>query len=221
VNKEQMVAYIVEDFRPIELVTDLDAIEQCVEKAIRWFNSVTGDVIIEKFTYGGSGVVTLPDRVDQVVGLLSDRVVTELFTAQTLLLGVTILDYDIMTLALKHNHLGDLRTFLASRGRFKWVKPYLHLAGMFTDVGAFLVSYIPFYDADDETFNYTKEAERWIIEYATGLVKQREGRVLRMGSVIGSPLDGAELVSEGKEEVKAANDGYIAQRPPLLAFRSW
>ncbi len=220
-KKREIAEYVVEDFKPITLATAFTAIEQCVEEGIRWFDREGGEQGFESFSYNGGPVMTLPDRVDQVIQVLTDRVVSEIFTAQTLLLGVTILDYDIMTLAMKQNHLGDLRSFLASRFRWNWVKPYLHVAGMLTAVNKFMVRYLIKYDWKDADFDYTGRAEKYLITYTRALVKQREGRILRMGQVIGSPIDGDNLVQEAIQELTAVQQDVRDSRPPLPMSRSF
>ena len=42
----------------------------------------------------------------------------------------------------------------------------------------------------------------WILRYTKALVKMIEGNTLRKTVIIDTPIDGQELVSEGKEEMK-------------------
>lgn len=219
-RKAEISQYIIDEFLPIQLVTDTTATQKMVEEAIRWYDREGATIVYEQFSMTGT-VITLPDRVDQVIDIIPDRVVSEIFTAQTLLLGVTILDYDIITLALKQNHLADLRTFLASRGRWKWLKPYLHLAGMFTGVTTLVVKYLRHYDWTDETDDIADAGLDWIIRYARAMLKQKEGRTLRMGSVIQTPLDGETLVNEGVTELKDVKQELIDKRPVIPLARSW
>ncbi len=206
-TKSEIVTYVADSFQPIQLVTGAIAQLQSAEEAIRWFDREGADVSFKMFAYNQQNVMTLSDDVDVVVNVYLDRVVTEIFTAQTLLLGVTILDYDIQTLALKMNHLSDLRTFLASRFRWRWLRPYLYVDGMTTSAANLVVQYLKKYDYTDPTQDITGGPLDWVIRYATALLKQREGRILRMGSVIQAPLDGSELMSEGKtEQIEIMND---------------
>jgi hypothetical protein len=211
---------VVATFAPITLAMSEEAIDECVEHAIQWWDRVCGYMVVEQFSYNQQNALSLPTRVDQVMDVLTDRVTTELFTAQTLLLGVTILDYDILTLAMKQDHLANLRTYLSSRFRWRWIRPYLYVDGMTTSVASFVVSYLPHYDYTSRSEEITDKAVHWITRYAIGLVKQREGRVLRLGSVIQSPLDGAELIHDGKDEVKETIDEWNKVKPPPMPFRS-
>lgn len=216
----ELRARIVSSFAPIVLVCGEEAIDEALEQAIEWWDRVCAYTVLEEFSYNQTEALTLPDRVDQVVDVLPDRVTTELFTAQTLLLGVTILDYDIPTLAMKQDHLANLRTYLGSRFRWRWHKPYLYITGMTTSVNHFGVIYLPHYDATDRTQEITGKAAHWIIRYAIGLVKQREGRILRMGSVIQSPIDGAELVADGEKDLEKVEADWNKSRPPMVLTRT-
>lgn len=207
-------------FKPIVLATQKVSIEQCVEEAIQWWDRVGGYPKAEQFAYPQTNSFLLPDRVDAVLDVIPDRVTTELFTAQTLLLGVTVLDYDILTLAMKQDHLANLRTFLASRFRWKFVKPYMYVDGMLTAVATMVVVYLPHYDWSDREVEILGKDVYWIRRYARALVKQREGEIRRLGSVIQSPLDGDTLASESKEEVMAIKAEWNASKPVIPGFRS-
>ena len=216
----EIVEYVVSSFKPIQLATDKVSIEQCVEEAIRWWDRAAAYPKAEQFAYPQTNSFQLPERVDQVIDVIPDRVTTELFTAQTLLLGVTILDYDILTLAMKQDHLSNLRTFLASKFRWKFLKPYLYVDGMLTAVADMIVVYYPHYDYTDRNIDITGKDIDWITRYARALVKGREGEIRRLGSVIQSPLDGDTLTSECKEELQSIKDEWNAVKPPLPGFRS-
>jgi hypothetical protein len=216
----EMRERVVSSFAPIELVTDEEALDVCIEQSIAWWDRVCAYTVVEEFAYNQQNVIQLPTRVDQVIEVLPDRVTTELFTAQTLLLGVTILDYDINTLVMKHDHLANLRTFLGSRFRWRWVKPYLYIDGMTTAVAAFAIFYLPHYDFTSRTEEITDKAAYWITRYAIGLVKQKEGRILRLGKVIGSDLDGDSLYSEGISEVENTDKEWHRVKPSPMPFRS-
>ena len=216
----EIVEYVVSSFKPIKLSTAQVSIEQCVEEAIQWWDRVSGYPKAEQFNYPQTNSFQLPERVDSIIEVIPDRVTTELFTAQTLLLGVTILDYDILTLAMKQDHLANLRTFLASRFRWKWVKPYMYVDGMLTAVATMVVVYLPHYDWSDRDVDITGKDIYWIRRYARALVKQREGEIRRLGSVIQSPLDGDTLVGESKDEVATIKAEWNASKPVIPGFRS-
>lgn len=217
---KEIVEYVVSSFKPIVLATAGVSIEQCVEEAIQWWDRVGGYPKAEQFAYPQTNSFLLPDRVDAVIEVIPDRVTTELFTAQTLLLGVTILDYDILTLAMKQDHLANLRTFLASRFRWKFVKPYMYVDGMLTAIATMVVVYLPHYDWSRREDDITGKDVYWIRRYARALVKQREGEIRRLGSVIQSPLDGEALVTESKDEVEAIKAEWNAAKPVVPGFRS-
>ena len=207
-------------FKPIKLATSRVSIDQCVEEAIQWWDRVGGYPKAEQFNYPQTNSFLLPDRVDAILDVIPDRVTTELFTAQTLLLGVTILDYDILTLAMKQDHLANLRTFLASRFRWKFVKPYIYVDGMLTAVATMVVVYLPHYDWSSRTEEILGKDVYWIRRYARALVKQREGEIRRLGSVIQSPLDGDTLTGESRDEIAAIKDEWNASKPVMPGFRS-
>jgi len=219
--KRQISEYVRNERLPIVPVQDISATDKFVEEAIRWYDEEGATIVTEQFDIGSGIVVTLPDRVDEVFDVTADRVVSEIFTAQTLLLGVTILDYDIVTLALKQNHLNDLRTFLASRMRWKWVKPYLHFDGALTAVVSVVVKYLRHYDWQDSDDDIVDKGLNWIIRYARALFKQEEGRILRMGSAINMPLDGDKLSAEGVTELEKVKQELIEKRPIIPIARSW
>lgn len=211
---------MIASFKPIKMATAKVSVEQCVEEAIQWWDRVGGYPKAEQFPYPQTNSFLLPDRVDTIINVIPDRVTTELFTAQTLLLGVTILDYDILTLAMKQDHLANLRTFLASRFRWKFIKPYMYVDGMTTFIGTMVVVYLPHYDWTERETDITGKDIYWIRRYARALVKQREGEIRRLGSVIQSPLDGDTLTSESKEEIAAIKEEWDAAKPVIPGFRS-
>ena len=216
----EIVEYVVSSFKPIVLATSTVSVEQCVEEAVQWWDRAGGYPKAEQFAYPQTNSFLLPERVDAVMNVIPDRVTTELFTAQTLLLGVTILDYDILTLAMKQDHLANLRTFLASRFRWKFVKPYMYVDGMVTSVATMVVVYLPHYDWRDRDVDITGKDVYWIRRYARSLVKGREGEIRRLGSVIQSPLDGDTLVNESKDEITAIKDEWNRSKPVVPGFRS-
>lgn len=220
-NKRQISEYIRGERLPIVPVQDISATDKFVEEAIRWYDEEGATIVVEQFSIGSGLVITLPDRVDTVIDVTPDRVVSEIFTAQTLLLGVTILDYDIITLAMKQDHLQNLRTFLASRMRWRWVRPYLHFDGALTAVSTVVIKFLRHYDWTDSDDDITDKGLNWIIRYARALFKQEEGRILRMGSAINMPMDGNELASEGVAELKDVKQELIDKRSIIPIARSW
>lgn len=216
----EIVEYVISSFKPIKLATARVSIEQCVEEALQWWDRAGAYPKAEQFAYPQTNSFQLPERVDTVMYVIPDRVTTELFTAQTLLLGVTILDYDIMTLAMKQDHLANLRTFLASRFRWQFLKPYLYVDGMLTAVSSMVVVYLPHFNWEDRNVEITGKDVYWIRRYARALVKQREGEIRRLGSVIQSPLDGDTLVTESKDEIQSIKDEWNAVKPAIPGFRS-
>jgi len=216
----EIVEYVVSSFKPIVLSTAKVSIEQCVEEAIRWWDRVGGYPKAEQFAYPQTNSFELPPRVDQVLYAIPDRVTTELFTAQTLLLGVTILDYDILTLAMKQDHLANLRTFLSSRFKWKFLKPNLYVDGMTTSIATMVIVYYQHYDWQDREADIVGKDIEWIQKYARALVKQREGEIRRLGSVIQSPLDGDTLVSESGAELDTIKADWNASKPAVPGFRS-
>jgi hypothetical protein len=221
VTKRQISEYIRNERLPIVPAQDISATDKFVEEAIRWYDEEGATIVAEQFNIGSGVVITLPDRVDTVFDVTPDRVVSEIFTAQTLLLGVTILDYDIITLAMKQEHLANLRTFLASRMRWRWIKPYLHFDGALTAVTSVVVKYLRHYDWTNDEDDITDKGLNWIIRYARGLFKKEEGRILRMGSAINMPLDGPQLASEGVDEIKEVKQELIDKRAIIPISRSW
>lgn len=219
--KRQISEYIRTERLPIVPAQDISATDKFVEEAIRWYDEEGATLVTEQFNIGNGIVITLPDRVDVVYNVIADRVVSEIFTAQTLLLGVTILDYDIVTLAMKQEHLQNLRTFLASRMRWNWVKPYLHFDGALTAVTSVVIKYLRHYDWQDADDDITDKGLNWIIRYARALFKTAEGRILRMGSAIGMPMDGPEMAAEGVAELAEVKRELIEKRPILPVVRSW
>lgn len=216
----EIVEYVVASFEPIKLATAEVSIEQCVDEAIRWWDRVGGYPQSEQVLYPQTNAFLLPERVDVVTNVYTDRITTELFTAQTLLLGVTILDYDIMTLAMKQDHLANLRSFLASRFRWKFLKPYLYVDGMVTAVSTMVVTYLPHFDWTSKTTEITGKNLDWIQRYARALLKGREGEIRRLGSVIQSPLDGDTLVQESKDEVAVIKQEWNAAKPVIPFART-
>ena len=158
--------------------------------------------------------------MDQVLLVYPNSVISELFTAQSLLLGVTVLDYDIETIAMKMANIQNIRTFLSSRFRWRWLKPYLYIGGMISNVTSLVVEYLRSYDWESETQDIGGQPFDWIYRYALAKVKQSEGRVLRLGAIIDAPLDGDALVSEGTAELIAIREELRRVRSVLPLMRS-
>lgn len=219
-TKAEIVKSVRDLFLPITLAVPDSVILQSVEEAIRWFDREGAIRAWKGFAYGGTDHITLTDDVDCVLAVYPNKVVTELFTAQTLLLGVTILDYDLETIATKFAHLSTLRTFLGSKFRWKFIKPLLYVAGMVTGVDNLVVEYFKHYDWEDEDTVVDAGALDFIKRYAVARTKIAEGRVLRMGRIIDAPMDGAELTSEGKEEIESIKNELRAVRSIGAVVRS-
>lgn len=219
--KSEIVEYIIRSFDPIVLSINDSVVQKNVEEAIRWFDREGADVVYQQFTLPGNNIVSMVGNdVGQVLQVYPNRVISELFTYQSLLLGVTVLDYDIETIALKMANIQSIRTFLGSRFRWRWMNPNLHIAGMMTNVSSIVVEYLRFYDWESDTQEITGQPFDWIYRYATARVKQSEGRVLRLGAIIDAPLDGGSLVSEGAAEIEAIKVELRTVRAVLPIMRS-
>ena len=112
--KSEIVEYIVQSFEPISLSITDSVVQKSVEEALRWFNREGADIVYQQYTLPAGKIVDLEDYdVDQVLEVYPNSVISELFTAQSLLLGVTVLDYDIETIAMKMANIQSIRTFLS------------------------------------------------------------------------------------------------------------
>lgn len=219
--KSEIVEYIVQSFEPIRLSITDSVVQKNLEEAIRWFNREGADIVFQQFAFPASAILDLDDYdVDQVLHVYPNSVISEIFTAQSLLLGVTVLDYDIETIALKMANIQSIRTFLASRFRWRWVKPHLYVGGMTSNVTSVVVQYLREYDWESETQSIGGGPFDWIYRYALARVKQSEGRVLRLGAIIEAPLDGDTLVSEGTAELTAIREELRNVRSVLPIMRS-
>ncbi len=219
-NKSEMVSYIVDEYLPVSMAVPTSVVTKQVEEAIRWFDREGADIRLQTFPYGGTVVKELPSYVDIVMEVYPSNVVTELFTAQTLLLGVTILDYDLEVLVPKFAHLSTLRTFLSSKFRWKWVKPNLYIGGTTTDFGFITVQYMYHYDYTDATLDITGTSLDYVLRYAKAMTDIREGRARRLGSIIDAPVDGDTLVSEGAMELDRVKEELINKRRLVAISRS-
>lgn len=219
--KSEIVEYIVQSFDPISLSISDSVVQKSVEEALRWFNREGADIVYQQYMLPASKIVDLEDfDVDQVLMVYPNSVISELFTAQSLLLGVTVLDYDIETIAIKMANIQSIRTFLSSRFRWKWIKPYLYIGGMISNVTSLVVEYLRAYDWESETQDIGGQPFDWIYRYALAKVKQSEGRVLRMGAIIEAPMDGDALASEGTAELIAIREELRRVRSVLPLMRS-
>lgn len=219
-TKQEIVEYIVDSYLPIQMAIPAIVVEKNVEEAIRWFNREGSDVVLKTFPYGGTNVLELPTDVGEVMEVYPSKVVSELYTAQSLMLGVTVLDFDIDTLVSKFSYLSSMRTFLSSKLNWKWVKPYLHLRGNIADVGDLTVQYLRDFDFQDCTLDIPSGPLDFILRYAQALTDIKEGKVRRLGSIIDAPLDGASMVSEGEAALAAVKENLIQTRRLVAVSRS-
>ena len=207
------VDWIKKEFSPLQLIIaqeDDTVIEQQVENAIRYWNTHSAYKISQVYDYSGSDSrVQLNAAFKTVVDVLPTAAATYIWSSHPLwtLVGITVLDNVTTDLIMMSEAFRNYRIYVGTNFRFAYqrsddptVGGYLYCTNVPASASSLLVV---------GTKRITKNEDiksqyilDWILYYSKALVKQIEGNVLRKTKIIDTPLDGQELLQEGRDEVK-------------------
>lgn len=202
----EIITWIENSFKPLQLTLPNETLRQIVENSIIYWNTHSAYKIAKMFPYTSDCIQLSPD-IKTVVNAYPSTLEQVLFQNHPMwvLLGFITLDRYTQDLMLLSHTFDGYRIYLGNDFRWKWVRStdstkggYLYLQQVPPKVTSIAVigtkRILPNEDIKDE-FVY-----QWIREHARATVKMYEGNVLRKADIIGVHNDGQALVDEGKAE---------------------
>ena len=209
-SMDKYVNWIRNEFAPLTLITPLLSIEQCVENAIRYWNTHSAYKISKVYDYtGGTSRIQLDPEFKAVVDVLPTKVATHIWSSHPLwtLVGITVLDNVTTDLIMMSEAFRNYKIYVGTNFRFAFKRSddptiggYLYCTNLPNSTSSILaIGTKRITKNEDIKSQYILD---WILSYSKALVKQIEGNTLRKTAIIDTPLDGQELLREGREEVK-------------------
>ena len=209
-DMDKYVTWIRNEFMPLTLITPLGSIEQCIENAIRYWNTHSAYKISQVVEYSaGSARVQLDPEFKAVVDVLPTAATTYIWSSHPLwtLVGITVLDNVTSDLIMMSEAFRNYQIYVGTNFRFAYKRSDDPAVGGYlycTNVPARTQSLLAI-----GTKRITKNEDiksqyilDWILQYSKALVKQIEGNTLRKTAIIDTPLDGQRMVDEGRDDVK-------------------
>jgi len=209
-SMNKYVDWIQNEFLPLTLITPLVSIEQCVENAIRYWNTHSAYKISQVVDFSaGSARVQLDPEFKAVVDVLPTAATTYIWSSHPLwtLVGITVLDNVTSDLIMMSEAFRNYQIYVGTNFRFAYkrsddpaVGGYLYCTNVPANTQSLLaIGTKRITKNEDIKSQYILD---WILYYSKALVKQMEGNTLRKTAIIDTILDGQHLVEEGREEVK-------------------
>ena len=208
-TKSEMITWLKTEFKPLNIVTPDDTLEQIVDNAFRYWNNNSGFKRVEMVnaTEPRTQLSKYTKFVAKVYPASEEGF--NPFEGHPLwsLLGITILDNvtsDIITLteAFKNYqaYVGTAFSWTFEKSDDPEQGGYLYITN--TPTGTQKLAVLGcrriFTDEDIES-EYIKD---WLLFYSKALLKQVEGNTLRKSNIINVRNDGQEIYDEGKEEMQ-------------------
>lgn len=224
------VQWIKQEFKPLTLATIDGTIEQCVENAVRYWNTHSGYKISAMYDYTpGEARVQVSEEFKTIVEVYPNNAnATWIMRDHPLwtLLGVQILDNLTTDLIIMTEAFRAYRQYIGTDMRWHWEKSddpttggYIYIVNLPSNCNAVYCVGTKRITADEDITN--EYIIDWILNYSKALVRIIEGNTLRKSDIIGIKNDGGELVREGKEEQKELKDSLAVEgRWVALAQRS-
>lgn len=222
------VTWLRTQFSPLTLATPQATIEQCVENAIRYWNTHSGYKIIKMFDCAvGTARVQLSTDIKTVAQVYPSSTTTWIWNDHPLwtLLGISILDNVTGDLILMSEAFRNYRIYVGTDFRWTWVKSedpdeeggwiypvnIPHGVEKLCVVGTKRVQ-----EDEDIKQEYILD---WILNYSLALLKEIEGNTLRkvQGVVPSIRSDGPDIVTEGRTDKKELQE-HLARDSRWLAF---
>jgi len=210
-TKQEIVQWIKNEFGVLRgsLATPDDVIEQCIDNAIRYYNSHSGFKTTRIYPLNGKKYVQVDPDVKAVVRVIPDRTTTWVFQDLPLwtLLGTQILDNVTSDLIVMGEAFRTYKQYLSADFQWMFVKSDDPQVG-----GTLYIQNLPLGASKvcvmgtkrilpDEDIKHEWVLD-WILRYSKALVKMVEGNTLRKAEIIGAKSDGQALYDEGKEEAE-------------------
>lgn len=198
------------EFKPLELATPLATQEQCVENAIRYWNTHSGYKISDVYSYtSGTKRVQLDTGFKTVVNVYPTKAATWIWKDNPLwsLMGMMVLDNVTTDLIIMTEAFRNYKLYVGMDMRWTYRKSddpsiggYLYVINIPSASQSIFVVGTKRITANEDI--KPEPILDWILNYSKALLRIIEGNTLRKSSIIEVKNDGQELVNEGKEEVK-------------------
>ena len=208
-NTDKYLSWIAAEFLPLTLATPDATIKQCLENAIRYWNTHSGHKIMTMVAYSGSQVrVQLPTSFKSVVTVYPSNSTTWVWNGHPLwsLLGITVLDSITSDMILLSESFKNYKIYIGADFRWTYdrsVDPnneggYLYIKNAPAGVsGLAVVGTKRITQTEDIVEEHVLD---WILQYMKALVMMIEGNTLRKASIVNIKNDGPDMVSEGNAE---------------------
>lgn len=210
------IDWIKREFFPLELATPDETIKQCVENAIRYFNTNSAYRTVEMVTLSGMSA-TVPVSVKQVVQCYPSNDNNVFLDGHPLwsLLGISVIENVTSDLIIMSEAYKSYKYYLGSEMRWTFIKS----EDPDNIGGRLLVTNAPSTTTHlavvgTKRITATEDVKQeyilnWLLHYTKALVKMVEGNTLRKAGIINCPNDGQEMVNEGKEEQKYLSEQLV------------
>lgn len=203
----EIVDFIKNDIKPVELTTPDETVAQMVQTAIRYFN-VHSAYKISRMYSASQGTVKVPLESDfkevvRVYPATNPDTILQNFPLWTLL-GITIIDNlssDLIELAEGYKnyryYIGSDFTFHYEQSESPTVGGSLYLSNLpYNTTRICVVGTKRIRETEDITSEYILD---WLLQYSRALVLIQEGMTLRKADIIGIKNDGDAMIKENME----------------------
>jgi hypothetical protein len=209
-SMDKYLTWIANEFKPLTLITPEVSIKQCIENAIRYWNTHSAYKISSVYSYPTSSArIQVDPEFKSIVDVMPTQTAEHIWSSHPLwtLTGITVLDNVTTDLIMMSEAFRNYRIYVGTNFRWVFERSVLPTTGghlYCTNVpggvqSLFVVGTKRITKNEDIKSQYIVD---WILYYSKALVKQIEGNTLRKTMIIDTPLDGQALVDEGREDQK-------------------
>lgn len=209
-RKEDIVAWLAQEFLPLTLATPAATLRQIVDNAVRYWNTHSGYKITTMFAVPTDGqAVTLNTQFKSVVQVYPSSTTTWIWNDHPLwtMLGITVLDNVTGDMILMSEAFRNYRIYVGTDFRYTYQKSEDPLVGgkLYAINVPSGVTHLAVVGTKRIVPGETIKVEYildWVLAYSKALLKQIEGNTLRKSEIIGIKTDGGDFLREGTEEQK-------------------
>ena len=203
--------WIDNEFKPLTLATPDTTIKQCLENAIRYWNTHSGYKIMTMVAYSSGQVrAQMPVSMKTPVTVYPSNTTTWIWNDHPLwaILGVTILDNITSDMILLSQAFRNYRIWVGADFRWSWEKSedpdneggYLYAMNVPSQVDGLAVVGTKRITATEDIIQ--EPILDWILRYTKALVSIIEGNTLRAATIVDIKNYGDQLRQEGRDDKK-------------------
>ena len=214
-QKDDIINWVLTEFKPVELATPVDTIIQCVDNAVRYWNTHSSYKITRMYEATPSQKRVQLDPVFKSVVRVYPATAPDWILQNHpmwTLLGITLIDNLTSDLVAMSEAFKNYRYYIGTDFHFTFernedpeVGGYLYMDNLPYNTTRIAVVGTARVAIDDEDIT-NEYILNWLLAYIKALVKQIEGNTLRKADAINVHNDGQQLLDEGKEEAKTLQD---------------